>query len=625
MEQLTRRCPACGLRFGESEVLWVPAKPTPHTGAQGPEARGPEATSLEAQCPVDRAALPPADVAAAELGSYLLLARLAEGGMGAVYRALHRKLGRQVAIKVLQRQLAPDRGIVNRFLHEARAANTIRHPNVVEVYDFVDSGPDIYFVMELLRGRDLHDAIHRPGGADPPKMPNETSRVSRPMDLDRAAHILEQIAAALHAAHARAIVHRDLKPENVFLIERDGDPDFVKLIDFGIAKLSRPDGRLTVSGAVLGTPEYMSPEQARGLPVDPRADVYALGCIAYEMLTGEQAFAGDDVGEIIARQISGRPPSLRARASSVPPAIEAVVLRALAKEPGQRHASARAFAEALRDALGQRLENPAAFDAPPADRVAGDGAPDVGAAARALSRVSRRLELLRNPPSSELREDEREGEGSSMDAELGATPGQSREDWLGPLTNGRGGLREPSAWRPLFAGAVLAGVIVAAAATARLDRTLDRSWTWALAFARSQGRFAWAPEAPAHRGAPLTAAAADATATAAAAAPVSVTLQSVPSGAALVDEQGRPLGQTPLTLVVTPGAARRVEFRKPGHRPVERAFVATADLTIAVELPTARSAAATVFPGRATRSAKAHSSVALDQRTTLNPFAATIP
>src|SRR5215471_8340353 len=178
---LTRRCEACGYRFDSSTAI----------------------------CPFDARPLPAPDPAVAALGNYRLQERLGEGGMGAVYRAVHKRLGRTVAIKLLQKELSTDRGIINRFFHEARAANTIRHEHVIEVYDFVEAGQDVYFVMEFLRGEDLHDAIHRKRetAADLVGLP-----FKQPMDPARAASIIEQIASALHATHARAIVHRDLKP-----------------------------------------------------------------------------------------------------------------------------------------------------------------------------------------------------------------------------------------------------------------------------------------------------------------------------------------------------------------------------------------------------------------------------
>jgi serine/threonine protein kinase len=325
---LNRRCEACGYRFDADERV----------------------------CSVDGKRLPAPDPRAAVLGSFRLVERLGDGGMGAVYRAIHDRLGRVVAIKLLHKDLTSDRGLVGRFFAEARAANTIRHEHVVEVYDFVESGDDVYFVMEYLKGEDLHDAIHRPRG------PGRAPAVG--MDPARACSILEQIAAALHATHARNIVHRDLKPENVFLSEKDGRPDFVKIFDFGVAKLDRPDGRATVQGAVLGTPEYMAPEQASGGAVDGRADLYSLGCIAYEMLTRRQVFGGGTQPEILVRQMTFTPPPPRTHAPGIPAAFDAAIMRALDKDPERRPQTALAFAESLARALGRELESPAAFRGP---------------------------------------------------------------------------------------------------------------------------------------------------------------------------------------------------------------------------------------------------------------------
>jgi serine/threonine-protein kinase len=318
---LNRRCDSCGYRFEETHQT----------------------------CSVDGKPLPPPDPAFGRLGSFRLVERLGDGGMGAVYRAVHERLGRVVAIKLLHRDLTSDRGLVGRFFAEARAANTVRHEHVVEVYDFVESGDDVYFVMEYLKGHDLHDAIHRhtlgPGGMAP----------------ERAVGILEQVAAALQATHARSIVHRDLKPENVFLSEKDGRPDFVKVFDFGVAKLDRPDGRATVEGAILGTPEYMAPEQAAGSAVDGRADIYSLGCIAYEMLTRRQIFGGGIQADILRRQIGVMPPPVRTHAPNVPAALDIAVMQALYKDPKKRPQTALAFAESLTRALGRGLARPDSF------------------------------------------------------------------------------------------------------------------------------------------------------------------------------------------------------------------------------------------------------------------------
>jgi eukaryotic-like serine/threonine-protein kinase len=290
-----------------------------------------------------------------DLGNYRLVQRIGDGGMGTVYRAVHKRMGRAVAIKLLHRELCADRGIINRFFHEARAANTIRHPNVIEVYDFVDAGSDVYFVMELLQGADLHDTVYK----EP-----------RVMTRARIAGIVEQVSAALFATHARNIVHRDLKPENVFLTTRDGRVDFVKIFDFGVAKLDRPDGRSTVEGALLGTPEYMSPEQVRGDKVDGRADIYSLACVAYEMLTRRQAFGGGTQAEILARHVNGLPIPPRAIDPTIPEGAEEAILAALAPDPSARPQTARDFAEQFVRGCGRELDE-TGFSPPVKPRLGG--------------------------------------------------------------------------------------------------------------------------------------------------------------------------------------------------------------------------------------------------------------
>jgi serine/threonine-protein kinase len=301
------------------------------------------------RCPADGTRLGRERADAAVLGSYRLIARLGSGGMGVVYRAVHEKLGRPVAIKILNRALLADRTNVARFFQEARSVNTIRHPNVVDIYDFVAAGKDIYTVMEFLVGEDLHHAIYCEG---------------RPFAPDRAVSILVQICAGLQAAHDRNIIHRDLKPANVFLTRR-GSEEFVKLLDFGLAKLERAEGRMTRDGVVLGTPEYMAPEQARGGALDHRADIYGVGCLAYHMLTGCQLFAGGNYAEVMVRHVKEPPPAPRRLNSSLSEALERVVLRALAKDPRARPASARALAEELSAAIDRPLESFATVPARP--------------------------------------------------------------------------------------------------------------------------------------------------------------------------------------------------------------------------------------------------------------------
>jgi len=192
------------------------------------------------------------------LGSYRIVAELGAGAMGRVYRARHVRLGREVAIKVLNPEHAARRDVVERFFREARVANEIDHPHIVEVTDFVEAPGRAYLVMELLEGRSLRDLV-RDRGAYP--------------SIARLRTILAQVCEALHAAHGKGVIHRDLKPDNVFVVERGG-ADFAKVLDFGVAKLADPeDHKATTAGMILGTPSYMSPEQALGREVDGRTDV----------------------------------------------------------------------------------------------------------------------------------------------------------------------------------------------------------------------------------------------------------------------------------------------------------------------------------------------------------------
>ena len=316
---LNKRCHVCGYRY-ESTV---------------------------SECPFDHVPLNRQKPGVDHLGPYKLVERLATGGMGAVYRALHEKVGRAVALKLLHQSLRNEVVGVSRFFHEARAVNTIRHPNVVEVYDLSGEGEDVYMVLELLSGIDLRTLLGRQSrGCLPP---------------GRVVHILEQVCGALQATHARKIVHRDLKPENIFLCNNTGRQDFVKLLDFGVAKLERPEGRLTREGIALGTPEYMAPEQARGADVDGRTDLYAVGCIAFEMLTGRTVFQGPAPGDVMMKHVRSPPPSPRDLNPSVPPALEAVVLRCLAKSPRARPQTALELAQELCTAVALPFDGTGAF------------------------------------------------------------------------------------------------------------------------------------------------------------------------------------------------------------------------------------------------------------------------
>jgi eukaryotic-like serine/threonine-protein kinase len=288
------------------------------------------------------------------VGNYHLHDILGRGGMGTVFRGEHVYIGRQVALKVLHPRFARYEEAVNRFLREARAASSINHPNIVDVTDFgpmPDGG--VFFVMEYLEGTSLEDMIEKEGA----------------IELHRALNVANQMTRALAAAHDTGIIHRDLKPDNIMLIQKPGrreliravspdgsgdrpgyviekerQYDFVKLLDFGIAKVLTPDDVAvgeTLQGAVFGTPEYMSPEAARGEEVDYRADIYSVGVILFDMVTGRPPFEARAAAEVLAMQINSAPPSPREVAPhrEITEATEKLILKAMSKNPDDRHQS----------------------------------------------------------------------------------------------------------------------------------------------------------------------------------------------------------------------------------------------------------------------------------------------
>jgi serine/threonine-protein kinase len=268
---------------------------------------------------------------------YRILRRIGKGGMGEVFLAEHTAIGKLVAIKLLSEELARKPRTVQRFLQEARAASLIGHENVVDITDFGHTPSGLpYLTMEFLVGEDLKHTLRREG------------RLAWP----RTRRILLQLLAALGAAHRMGVVHRDIKPDNCFRVQRGDNPDFIKVLDFGIAKVTGEDTdqNLTQTGVVMGTAEYMSPEQAKSEPIDARTDLYAVGVILYQMLTGRVPFRATGFMGTLSKHITEPvpPPRTVAPEAEIGRALEQVMLKALAKAPDERFQSAEAFAEALR-------------------------------------------------------------------------------------------------------------------------------------------------------------------------------------------------------------------------------------------------------------------------------------
>ncbi len=282
------------------------------------------------------------DLSGQTLGPYELHRLLGEGAMGRVYLGKHNRIGREAAIKVLKAEHACHKDLVQRFIQEATAVNAIKNEHIVEVHDFgeeviADGSSRVYCVMEVLHGRALAD-----------EMALGTMRVQR------ACRIIQQVTRALGAAHALGVVHRDIKPENIFLHEREGDKDYVKVLDFGVAKLLKPLASLPISstqaGIVIGTPEYMAPEQALGMPTDLRIDLYAVGLVLYELLSGDQPFKGDTFGKLVVEITTQPPPPLPARTPAgepIPRGLVAIVRKCLEKKPDDRPSSSAELVAAL--------------------------------------------------------------------------------------------------------------------------------------------------------------------------------------------------------------------------------------------------------------------------------------
>ncbi len=267
-------------------------------------------------------------------GRYCIKGVIAMGGMGAVYEALDERFGRPVAVKVVLRELAKDPRLVARFEREAGAVARLSHPSIIHVHDFgaTDEGVS-YLVMERVTGTNLGDLLSKEG----------------PLAPERAADLVEQALGALEVAHEAGIVHRDLKPANLMVIQSGASRELVKVLDFGVAQLRTGEAytRLTRTGSIVGTPSFMSPEQARGEATDARSDLYAMGVVLYCLLTGKRPFEGTDLADILHKVRHDPAPGVDVRRPGVPAELARIVDRAMEKEAPHRYASAREMAQAL--------------------------------------------------------------------------------------------------------------------------------------------------------------------------------------------------------------------------------------------------------------------------------------
>jgi serine/threonine protein kinase len=371
----------------------------------------------------------------AQIGNYVVVRRLGEGGMGAVYRAVQPSIGAQVAIKVLHATGESQHSLVQRFLLEARAVNRVQHPGLIKIIDtgeLPDRRP--YLVMELLDGLSLSDAIS--------KLPWEI-----------AVHIAADVLDALDAVHEQDIVHRDLKPANIFLT-RGGR---VVVLDFGIAKLVSPDAAPVTGTGIIGTPEYMSPEQIRSQPIDRRTDIYAMGILLYETITGRRPFTAAATFDMLVQHVERPPPSPREWTPELPISVADIVLQALAKDPNHRFATAGAMAAALRaqtPAQDAALTDFIALHAPPPPPAPLDGEPEAGETTPLHA-----SERTVAPPESKRTANERpSGERSHDSATISERPRSEKRP--APVEErGSGG-------RPVLVGAIALAILGAGAVIA---------------------------------------------------------------------------------------------------------------------------------------------------------------
>ncbi len=461
-------------------------------------------------------------------GKYRILEQLAEGGMGIVYVASQEPMGRRVALKVMKQEMVSDKASVKRFFREAVAVSKLDHPNTIKIYDYGEGeGSRLYIVMEFLDGEPLSRILKREGA----------------LSLKRSVNLVGQIARALAEAHAKGVIHRDMKPENIFVSKVDGGEDFVKVLDFGIAKLQQQsDGatKITRTGYVCGTPEYMSPEQARGEDLDGRTDLYALGVMLWEMLEGTTPYdAGTPLGIVLKHQTAPIPEIT----ASVPRAVKEFVYRAMAKEASERPSSPEIFLEELLAACPEDME------AWSVSSIGSSGGTSRRMALAPLGLASTSDAIAYSPTEPEQPVEVLPGASS---------PRRSRARWMAAAA--------------VLGTFVLAGVVAAVAVLSggEDEEPASSSSGGTLDMQLSVGG----------DGVQLS--------PASAATPPSLHLQGHPEGAEVVRD-GAVVGVTPLELEGAPGAEVKLEVRKEGFEAMAltRTFPDSGRLELAYTLPAA--------------------------------------
>ncbi|MES1208595.1 MAG: serine/threonine-protein kinase [Pseudomonadota bacterium] len=464
-----------------------------------------------------------------QFGNYRAISLLGEGGMGAVYLAEHPGIGRRVAVKVLHRNYVRDENLLGRFLNEARAANAIRHPNIIEILDsgtIADGTP--FLVMELLEGESLGARIRRVGA----------------LPIPIAVEFAYQTASALGAAHKKGIVHRDLKPDNLYIVPDPHEPERerIKVLDFGIAKLQQgnaSDSVKTRTGTLMGTPIYMSPEQCRGTrSVDHRSDIYSLGVILFEMLTGQPPFVSEGFGELVNMHLNVAPPAPSSRNPAIPPSLDAIVLRMLEKNPEQRFGDMAELQGALKGVGGTQF----------VVRGSHSSSPDLAGRTPPPAPLS-------NPKLGETTFSA--GAGERIDTARGARPGRPA--------------RSIAVVVGVAAAAVVAGVFlfrdgekVALQREAQVSREVQPATT------------ALVPKDPPVPVAPVEPPVQKT---------VSIRVESTPAGASVVNaDSGGVLGVTPLTLTRPRGGALKLRLEKDGFTPNAHDVMLDDDQTVQLTL-----------------------------------------